>query len=283
MTGQGDDDGPRPWDGKPPPHYTTAWDFQAQQDPDNQGPQPPRRGASRRSKVAIAVAVVVVVGASLTLLFTASSARGSGGSRAAVNSRASNQGPSGRTPRHLLPPTTTAVPTTVPTTTGPSPDPAAAYDVGSCFDEISGRPGKVELNLVPCGGPDAVFVINRVVPSAARCDSGTGGADYRDHGYEVPDETANVAYCASLVVPVSTCFVLGGATPIARAACGSAPNVVRVLAIEPAPSAAAACTDQTNPDVWFYQAPTSGQFACVSRPTATTTTAPTTAPTVPAG
>jgi hypothetical protein len=177
-------------------------------------------------------------------------------------------------PTRRAQPTTTPAPTTPPTTTtSASPNPAAAYDVGSCFNEVSGSsPDKVQLNLVQCGGSDAVFVINDVVPSAARCDSGPGGADYRDHGYEVPDQTANVAYCASLVVPVNDCFVLSGSLPIARVACGPEPDVVRVLAIEPAPSAALACTDKPNPDVWFYQAPTSGQFACVSRPKATTTT-----------
>ncbi|HEX5120022.1 MAG TPA: hypothetical protein VFW65_32950 [Pseudonocardiaceae bacterium] len=272
MTGQGDDDVPRPWDGKPPSHYTTAWDFQAQQYYEDPGPPPgpPRRGASRRSVVAIIVAVVVVVGAGLTLLFTAGSARGGGGPAAA-----SSQHPTTRTTRPTR--LTTQQPTSA------SPDPAAAYDAGSCFNEVAGtQQGKVELNLVSCAGSDAVFVINRVVASAAECDSGAGSADYRDHGYEVPDETANVAYCASLVVPVNSCFVLGGTTPITRAACGSAPDVVKVQSIETAPSAATACTDKTDPDVWFYQAPTSGQFACVSRPAATTTTT-TTTPTTPAG
>ncbi|HEX3649399.1 MAG TPA: hypothetical protein VHV49_13295 [Pseudonocardiaceae bacterium] len=273
MAGHGDDDVPRPWDGKPPPHYSTAWDFQAQQyyeDPGPAEPEPRHRGPSRRSVAAITVAVLVVVGAGLTLLFTTGSGSGGGHRPAAAGS----QRPATRR-------TQPATRTTQPTTSA-SPNPAAAYDVGSCFNEIAGSaPGKVELNLVPCGGPDSVFVINKVVASATRCDS---GADYRDHGYEVPDETADVAYCASLVVPANSCFVLGGSVPIVRAACGSAPDAVQVLAIESAPGVATACTDKTNPDVWYYQAPTSGQFACVSRPTATPTTT-TTTPTIttPAG
>jgi hypothetical protein len=172
-----------------------------------------------------------------------------------------------------------ALPTGPPTSA--APDSAAAYDVGSCFDEVgSGQPGKVQLNPVSCAGGSAVFVINSVVASSADCDTGQGAADYKDHGYEVPDETANVAYCASLVVPVNQCFMLGAAAPIARTSCGSQPNVVRVEAIESAPAAASACSDKTDPDVWFYQAPTSGQFACVSRPatTATPTAPPTTTP-----
>jgi hypothetical protein len=279
MNGQGDDDVPRPWDGKPPPHYSSgAWDFPAQQQPEQPTPpppppEPPHRRPGRRSVAAIAVAVAVVVGAGLTLLFTVGSARG-------------GANPVATTSRRPTPSTHSAAPPRstgrTPTTTGARPDPAAAYDVGSCFDEVDGgQPGNVELNLVPCGGSDSVFVINKVVGSTAQCDQ---GADYRDHGYEVPDETANVTYCASLVVPVNTCFILGGATPITRAACGSAPNVVRVQAIESAPTAAAACADKTDPDVWYYQTPTSGQFACVSRPTATPTTTTTTATTpTPAG
>jgi hypothetical protein len=121
-----------------------------------------------------------------------------------------------------------------------------------------------------------VFVINDVVASAPDCDTGQSAADYKDHGYEVPDETAQVAYCASLVVPAHDCFVLGGSAAIARATCGSATDVVQVQSIESAPSATTACTDKTNPDVWFYQGPSTGQFACVSRPSSSaTTTTPT--------
>jgi hypothetical protein len=152
---------------------------------------------------------------------------------------------------------------------GAAPDGAAAYDVGSCLDEQQGSgPGRVQLTPVPCGGDQAVFVINKVVDTATACDQ---GVQYHQHGYEVPDETANVAYCASLVVPANSCFVLGGTAPIARVPCGSDPNAVQVLAIETAPDADSACTDKTNPDVWFYQSPTSGQFACVSRPASTGT------------
>lgn len=140
---------------------------------------------------------------------------------------------------------------------------AAAYDIGSCFDEqIGSGPGKVKLNLVPCGGDQSVFVINKVVSAASECD-----ADYQRHGYEVPDETVGVVYCAALVVPANQCFVLGGNAPITRAACGSGPDVVTVQSIESAPNVNSACVDTVNPDIWYYQSPSSGQFACVSRPT----------------
>ena len=169
----------------------------------------------------------------------------------------------------------------VPSSTLPSavPDTSSAYDVGTCFDEAAGSgPGKVELDPVDCGSAQAVFVINKVVSTASDCDS-DASVSYGQHGYEVPDETANVTYCASLVVPANDCFTLGGGTPIATAACGSGPNVVQVLSIEPAPNVGSACTDKTDPDVWFYQSPNSGQYACVSRPVVTATpTAPTAAP-----
>lgn len=165
-------------------------------------------------------------------------------------------------------------PSSAPPTSG---DTASAYDVGTCFDEQAGSgPGKVELNPVACGDGQAVFVINKVVASATDCDADST-ADYGQHGYEVPDVTAHVTYCSSLVVPVNDCFTLGGSVPITTVSCGSGPNVVQVLAIEPAPNVGSACTDKTDPDVWFYQSPTSGQYACVSRPTTTATpTAPTT-------
>jgi hypothetical protein len=73
-------------------------------------------------------------------------------------------------------------------------------------------------------------------------------------------------------------FVLGGSAPIATAPCGSGPNVVQVQAIEPAPTVASACTDKIDPDVWFYQSPVSGQYACVSRPVITATQTPPASP-----
>jgi hypothetical protein len=274
IPGQGET--PQPWGGRPresgrlPDHGSTT------RDGDPTGPlyvdagtraafAGPQRGPRRSVLVAIAVAVVVIVGAGVTLWFTAGPGHGS------------NPLPVAQTSERPVPPRSAVRPPV-----SSSPDVAAAYDVGSCFDEgTGGQTGHVQLNPVACGGADAVFVINSVVPTAARCDV---GADYHNHGYEVPDVTANVAYCASLVVPVDVCFVIGGSTPIARTPCGAAPNVVQVLAIESAPNPASACRDKPNPDVWYFQAPTSGQFACVSRPgsTGTATTPLTFSTTVPA-
>jgi hypothetical protein len=249
--GQGDETAPNPYYG----------DADEDLPPIGQPPRGPNRGVL----IAIAAAVVVIVGAGFVLWFTVGPGKTPGTPVAATG-----------TQPHPAPPATPNSGSPRPSPSATAPNQAAAYDVGMCFNEVADARtgGGVELNPVACGGNDAVFVINDVVASIADCDTGQGAADYHDHGYQVPDETAGVAYCASLVVPTSDCFVLGGTSPIARAACGSAPNVVQVQAIEPAPSAATACTDKPNPDIWFYQSPTSGQFACVSRPTATT--APTT-------
>jgi hypothetical protein len=236
----------------------------------------PPRGPNRKVIIAIAVAVVVIVGAGLGLWFGVGPGKTGGTAVAATGSR--HPAPVGQPASGSVPPTPPsggAPATTTPNASGTNP--AAAYDVGMCFDEVNGtQAAKVELNPVQCGGADAVFVINDVVASIADCDTGQGSADYHNHGYQVPDDTAGVAYCASLVVPANDCFVLGGTAPIARAACGSAPDVVQVQAIESAPTAATACTDKTNPDIWFYQSPTSGQFACVSRPSTANATTPTT-------
>lgn len=267
------DEIPQPWGGRPPEsQYGIGWDGRPPEphwtDAGYPPPFPrPPRGPDRKMVAAIAVAVVVVVGAGVALWYFG------------VGPGHDNPQPVAATSRNPPPARPIVHP---PTPSVSTPDAAAAYDVGSCFDEQqAGAPGKVELNPTPCGGPEAVFVINSIVASTGDCEVGTDGADYRDHGYEVPDETANVAYCASLVVPANVCFVLGGTAPITRTVCGNGPNVVQVLAIESAASANTACSDKPNPDVWFYQAPTSGQYACVSRPGTTATTP--VATTVPAG
>lgn len=247
---------PKPWDGRPPARYRTPdvnYDpdppFVDQSDYDDPMGSPPD-GPSRRMLAGIAAAVTVVVLAGLALWwFSAGPGRTVTAAAVAVTSS--------RKP----PPATTAPVSTT--------DTASAYDVGSCFDEANSVSPGVELDEVPCAGNDAVFIINAVVPDTATCDTGAGSPDYKDHGYTVPDETAGVAYCASLVVPTDQCFVYTQGQPIERAACGSGPDVVRVLAIESAPNVADACPDKPNPDVWYYQSPTSGQYACVSRPTAT--------------
>jgi hypothetical protein len=266
----GSDDIPKPWDGQPPAHYRTEWDITAEpvylqddDDDDEPGGGPPG-GPNRRMLAGIVAAIVVVVAGGVALWWFAPS---SGGAHATPRPAITTSSPPTIGIRHRPPPSA-GQPTSAGRTNA-SPDNAAAYDVGTCFDEQFGSAaGNVQLNPVPCGGADSVFVINAVVPSATACDSGPGSADYHDHGYEVPDDTAGVTYCASLVVPVNSCFVNGPGKPIARAVCGSSPDVVQVQAIESASAAASACTDRTNPDVWFYQAPNSGQYACVSRPAA---------------
>jgi hypothetical protein len=264
MTGPGEGDSLEPWGRQEPePEYAP---------PEYPDEPPARRG---RTVVMLAIAAVVLAGAGTAIWFFTGGPGHTATPRAAAAATSDPPAPSA--------PTTGASSGThpggpVPTGTSGSAAPSganspSAYDVGSCFDEQAGQgAGKVQLNPVPCGGDQSVFVINRVVTNAADCDS---GADYHQHGYEVPDVTVGVTYCASLVVPANVCFVLGGTAPIARATCGSSPDVVTVQSIESAPNVTSACADKVNPDVWYYQSPSSGQFACVSRP-ATPTSAPTT-------
>ncbi|HWC81410.1 MAG TPA: hypothetical protein VG756_15775 [Pseudonocardiaceae bacterium] len=224
--------------------------------PSGPGEPPPPQRKSRRTLVLTIISVVVVVAAGFAAWWFAG-------------------GPASRQQDSAI--------ATTPASSAPAPsgEDSVAYDVGTCFDEgAGGAPGNVRLDPQPCAGNRAVFVINQVVRNASACDSASG-VSYQQHGYEVPDVTAKVTYCASLVVPPQNCFVISGTQPIARAACGSAGDVVRVLAVQSAPDVQAACADQTDPDVWFYQSPASGQYACVSRPPGGSSPAP--APTTSSG
>lgn len=149
--------------------------------------------------------------------------------------------------------------------------PKASYAAGTCLYEQQpqGQPNHPGVFLVPvqCGSPASVLTISAVVNSAAACAK---AADYTHHGFVLSDQDAHVAYCLSLVVPVDQCFTFrdDNSKPIQRVACGSSPTAVRVLAIEAGTDVNAVCADrQPPPDVWFYQSPTSGQFACVSKAT----------------
>ncbi|HEX5406509.1 MAG TPA: hypothetical protein VFX16_29910, partial [Pseudonocardiaceae bacterium] len=202
-SGHGDEI-PQPWGGRPPEsYYGIGWDGRPPEPHYTDGGYPPPfptppHGPDKKVVVAIAAAVAVVVGAGVALWFF-----GVGPGRQNPQPVAATKS----NPPSVRPIVHPPIPFTA-SSINP-PDAAAAYDVGSCFDEQAGTPGEVELNPTPCGGPEAVFVINSIVASAGDCEVGADGADYRDHGYEVPDETANVAYCASLVVPVNVCFTLG--------------------------------------------------------------------------
>jgi hypothetical protein len=202
------------------------------------------RGFGRgRLIVTIAAAVVVLVGAAGSVWWF------SGRDNQPNNRTAA---PPVSTPRRTPKPR----PTTAPDT--------SAYGVGTCLTEpIDPSTGGVELNPVPCTGDAAVLIVNQVVTDYNDCQS---GADYVNHGFILPDEVASVSYCVSLVVPANQCFEFStdNSKPIQRATCGSAPNVVRVESVEPAASVGDACKDQTAPDIWYYQSPTSGQYACVS-------------------
>jgi hypothetical protein len=220
-------------------------------------PRPPRRRTGLI--IAIVVAVLVVVGGGVAGIALA---LGSGTSASGSHPIATpTPTESGGLPTQF--PGVGGSGTATPT---PSPDASTgsgAWTVGSCFDE-TGTVGKVSLSQVPCDSDQAVFVINTVIPMKSQCP---GGANYR--GDVIGDQYAGADYCVSLEVPAGQCFVYddqskGGNTQvIARAPCGSGKDIVRVQSVEPATDPNSACSDVSNVDVWAYQSPTSGQFACV--------------------
>jgi hypothetical protein len=206
----------------------------------DRGESPREPGNRARIIVTIVSALVVLIGAATSVwLF---SGRG--------NQSNQHSAPPVSTPRHTSKPK-------------PTPD-TSAYRVGTCLDEPADpNSGGLQLTPVKCAGNSAVLVINQVVTDYNDCQQ---GADYVNHGFVLSDEVANVDYCVSLVVPANQCFAFStdNSKPIQRAACGSAPNVVRVESVESAATVTDACKDQTAPDVWYFKSPTSGQYACVS-------------------
>ena len=199
-------------------------------------------GARSRIVITIVIAAVVLVGAAASVWWFSG------------RNNQSNQGAA-------APPVSTQPrPTSKPSPTQDN----SAYGAGTCLSEPTDpNTGGLEIKPVPCNGPQAVLIINQVVHDYPDCQQ---GADYVNHGFILSDEVANVDYCASLVVPTNQCFAFStdNSKPIQRATCGSAPNVVRVEAVENSAAVTDACKDQTAPDVWYFQSPTSGQFACVS-------------------
>jgi hypothetical protein len=174
LPGQGDDTPPQHAGGtpldrdEPNPYFGDA-------DEDLPPIGAPPDGPNRKVIIAIVAAVVLIVGAGFALWFGVGPGK-TGGTPVAA--------PSGRHPAQVGQPASASgsatptrpsggapVATTAPNASGANS--SAAYDVGMCFNEVGGTTaGKVELNPVQCGGPDAVFVTNDVVASIADCDTG---------------------------------------------------------------------------------------------------------------
>ncbi|HEV3356717.1 MAG TPA: hypothetical protein VG247_07960 [Pseudonocardiaceae bacterium] len=223
-------------------------------------PGEPSGQPSNRARI-----IVTIVAAAVVLIGAAASVWWFSGRAPQPNQHAAP--PPVSTPRHTSKPK-------------PTPD-SSAYGVGTCLDEpVDPNSGGLELTPVPCSGTSAVLMVDQVVTNYNDCQQ---GADYVNHGFILSDEVANVDYCVSLVVPANQCFAFStdNSKPIQRAACGSAANVVRVESVEPAASVTAACKDQTAPDIWYFQSPTSGQYACVTSlpPGASSTDSPATSAT----
>lgn len=219
------------------------------------GPPPRRRGSMI---AAIAAAVVVIAGAVVgVVLWLGSGSKAPGGGHAIATPPPASSG--------ALPTQFPGVPASGASgATGSNGSPGSpAWSIGACFAE-QGAVGNITLSQVPCQGDQAVFVINAVIPMSSQCP---GGSNYR--GDVIGDRDAKVNYCVSLVVPAGQCFVYddqskaGNAQVVQRTSCGGAQYVVQVQSIERATDPNSACANVSNADIWYYQSPTSGQFACV--------------------
>jgi hypothetical protein len=216
-------------------------------------PRPPRRKTGLI--IAILVAVLVVGGGVAGIAFALAPGKSASGGHPIATPTSTQSG---------------GLPTQFPGVSGGSGTPAPgtstgspAWTVGTCFDE-GGSVGHIALSQVPCDSDQSVFVINTVIPMKSQC---AGGSGYR--GDIIGDQDAGVDYCVSLVVPAGQCFVYddqssGGNTQVVqRTTCGNGKYTVRVQAVEPATDPSSACSDVSNVDVWYFQSPTSGKFACV--------------------
>jgi hypothetical protein len=221
------------------------------------GPPPRRRGSMI---AAIAAAVVVIAGVVVgVVLWLGSGSKPPAGGHAIANPTPSSPG--------ALPTQFPGVPASggsgATGSTGSAGPGSPAWSIGACFDE-QGTVGNITLSQVPCQGDQAVFVINAVIPMSSQCP---GGSKYR--GDTIGDQDAKVNYCVSLVVPAGQCFVYddqsknGNAQVVRRTSCGGGQYEVQVQSVQPATDPNSACANVSNADVWNYQSPTSGQFACV--------------------
>jgi hypothetical protein len=127
---------------------------------------------------------------------------------------------------------------------------------------------------VSCTSDKAALQINLVIPQKEKCADTDAYDSYGDGWY---DGKLALRYCASLMVPKGQCVQLDldGTGFVERAACTStaplasgAPNAktYQVTDVVSSADAKTACDKVPNTDdVWFYQSPKSGQFACLKR------------------
>ncbi|HEX7659692.1 MAG TPA: hypothetical protein VF444_09440 [Pseudonocardiaceae bacterium] len=223
---------------------------------------PPRRKGPFIAAV-IAAMVLVGGGAAGVTIWLGSNGRPSGGH--VVTTPTTTPTASGTLPTQF--PGTSAggfgsASATAPTDTA-SPSGSTAWTVGTCFYE-KGTVGNVSLSPVACDSDQAVFVINSVISPTSDCPD-----DANYNGDVIGDQAADAYYCVSLAVPAGQCFVYddqsdGANTQVVRRTdCGGGAYVVRVQSVEAAGDSDSACQDVPDVDVWSYQSPTSGKYACV--------------------
>jgi hypothetical protein len=127
---------------------------------------------------------------------------------------------------------------------------------------------------VSCTSDKAALQINLVIPQQQKCSDTDPYDSYGDGWY---DGKLALRYCASLSVPKGQCVQLDldDTGFVERASCTSttplasgAPNAktYQVTDIVSSANAKTACDKvPATDDVWFYQSPKSGQFACLKQ------------------
>ena len=128
-------------------------------------------------------------------------------------------------------------------------------------------------HLTTCTSDKSALQINLVIPRQNKCEDAD---DYDSFGDTWYDDKLSLRYCASLSVPKGQCVQLdlNDTGLVERAACTAvaAPNdapktkTYQVMDIVSTANAKTACDKvPATDDVWFYQSPKSGQFACLKQ------------------
>ena len=126
---------------------------------------------------------------------------------------------------------------------------------------------------VSCTSDKAALQINLVIPQTQKCSESDAYDSYGDSWY---DGKLSLRYCASLTVPKGQCVQLDldDTGLVKRADCTAAsgatwaPNAktYQVTDVVSGTSPKTACDKvPATDDVWFYQSPKSGQFACLKQ------------------
>ena len=145
---------------------------------------------------------------------------------------------------------------------------SAQYNINDCvWLDVS------ESHLTTCTSDKSALQINLVIPRQNKC---ADADDYDSYGDTWYDDKLSLRYCASLSVPKGQCVQLdlNDTGLVQRAACAgaTAPSgapktaTYQVIDIVSAADVKTACDKvPATDDIWYYQSPKSGQFACLKQ------------------